>query len=252
MAECVVYGLEVFKDYFKGYEEQYVLIGGAACDIAFEEREQVFRKTRDLDMVLIIEVLTSEFGERFWEFIKGGQYRNKVTNKGKPQFYRFDKPEIDGYPRMIELFCREDFKLKENKGITPIHIDDSISSLSAILLDNDYYELLLDGRTIIDGMPVLRPEYLILFKAKAYLDLFNRRNNGEKVDSSNINKHKNDVLRIVAALTLNRVDKLSSSIKTDIDDFISTLFSYPFDYNLLKERNLKNEEVIDKLKSIYD
>ena len=28
--------------------------------------------------------------------------------------------------------------------------------------------------------------------------------------------------------------------------------SYPFDYNLLKERNLKNEEVIDKLKSIYD
>ena len=248
----MVYGLEVFKDYFKGYEEQYVLIGGAACDIAFEEREQVFRKTRDLDMVLIIEVLTSEFGERFWEFIKGGQYRNKVTNKGKPQFYRFDKPEIDGYPRMIELFCREDFKLKENKGITPIHIDDSISSLSAILLDNDYYELLLDGRTIIDWMSVLRPEYLILFKAKAYLDLFNRRNNGEKVDSSNINKHKNDVLRIVAALTLNRVDKLSSSIKTDIDDFISTLFSYPFDYNLLKERNLKNEEVIDKLKSIYD
>ena len=248
----MVYGLEVFKDYFKGYEEQYVLIGGAACDIAFEEREQVFRKTRDLDMVLIIEVLTPEFGERFWEFIKGGQYRNKVTNKGKPQFYRFDKPETDGYPRMIELFCREDFKLKENKGIAPIHIDDSISSLSAILLDNDYYELLLDGRTIIDGMPVLRPEYLILFKAKAYLDLFNRRNNGEKVDSSNINKHKNDVLRIVAALTLNRVDKLSSSIKTDIDDFISTLFSYPFDYNLLKERNLKNEEVIDKLKSIYD
>lgn len=248
----MVYGLEKFKDYFKGHEEQYVLIGGAACDIAFEEREQVFRKTRDLDMVLIIEVLTPEFGDRFWEFIKGGQYRNKVTNKGKPQFYRFDKPEIDGYPRMIELFCREDFKLKENKGIAPIHIDDSISSLSAILLDNDYYELLLDGRTIIDGMSVLRPEYLILFKAKAYLDLFNRRNNGEKVDSSNINKHKNDVLRIVAALTLNRVDKLSSSIKTDIDDFISTLFSYPFDYNLLKERNLKNEEVIDKLKSIYD
>lgn len=248
----MVNGITIFREYFKGHEDQYVLIGGAACDIAFEEREQVFRKTRDLDMVLIIEVLTPEFGDRLWEFIKAGKYRNKVTNKGKPQFYRFDKPEIDGYPRMIELFCREDFKLKENKGITPIHIDDSISSLSAILLDNDYYELLLDGRTIIDGMSVLRPEYLILFKAKAYLDLFNRRNNGEKVDSSNISKHKNDVLRIVAALTLNRVDKLSSSIKTDIDDFISTLFSYPFDYNLLKERNLKNEEVIDKLKSIYD
>ena len=120
------------------------------------------------------------------------------------------------------------------------------------MLDNDYYGLLLDGRTVIDGMPVLRPEYLILFKAKAYLDLFNRRNNGEKVDSSNINKHKNDVLRIVATLTLDRVDKMPSTVKLDIDSFISTLFTYPFDYNLLKEHNLKNEEVVDKLKSIYD
>lgn len=245
-------GLEKFKDYFKGYEDQYVLIGGAACDILFEEREATFRKTRDLDMVIIIEMLTSEFGKRFWDFVNSGKYRNKVTNKGKPQFYRFDKPEIDGYPKMIELFCREDFKLKETKGITLIHIDDSISSLSAILLDNDYYGLLLDGRTVIDGMPVLRPEYLIIFKAKAYLDLFNRRNNGEKVDSSNISKHKNDILRIVAALTLNRIEKMSSSVKTDIDDYISTLFIYPFDYNLLKERNLKNGEVIDKLKSTYD
>ena len=150
------------------------------------------------------------------------------------------------------VYGLEDFKLKENKGIAPIHIDDSISSLSAILLDNDYYELLLDGRTIIDKMSVLRPEYLIHFKAKAYLDLLNRRNNGEKVDSSNISKHKNDVLRIVAALTLNRIEIMSSAVKVDINDFISTLFSYPFDYNLLKERNLKNEEVIDKLKSIYD
>ena len=109
-------GLEKFKDYFKGYEDQYVLIGGAACDILFEEREATFRKTRDLDMVIIIKMLTSEFGKRFWDFVNSGKYRNKVTNKGKPQFYRFDKPEIDGYPRMIELFCREDFKLNETKG----------------------------------------------------------------------------------------------------------------------------------------
>ena len=248
----MVYGLEVFKDYFKGYEEQYVLIGGAACDIAFEEREQVFRKTRDLDMVLIIEVLTSEFGERFWEFIKGGQYRNKVTNKGKPQFYRFDKPEIDGYPRMIELFCREDFKLKENKGITPIHIDDSISSLSAILLNEDYYQILLEGRTVEDGLSVLRPEYLILFKAKAYLDLDLRKKNGEKIYSGDIGKHKKDILRIIGELELRKTKELPTSVKNDIDNFIVTLIDNPFDYNSLKRHELKNEEVIDKLKSIYD
>lgn len=244
-------GLEKFKDYFKGYEDQYVLIGGAACDILFEEREATFRKTRDLDMVIIIEMLTSEFGKRFWDFVNSGKYRNKVTNKGKPQFYRFDKPEIDGYPRMIELFCREDFKLNETKGITPIHIDDSISSLSAILLDNDYYELLLDGRTVIDGMSVLRPEYLILFKAKAYLDLLNRKNNGEKVDSNDISKHKKDILRIVAQLELEEVKTIPVMVQRDIEDFISILEKEPFDSNLLKVHSIKNEQAIYLLKKPF-
>ena len=31
-------GLDKFKEYFMGYQDQYVLIGGAACDIIFEEQ----------------------------------------------------------------------------------------------------------------------------------------------------------------------------------------------------------------------
>ena len=93
-------------------------------------------------MVLIVEGLTNEFGEKLWEFIHDGGYRNKASNGGKTQFYRFDKPEDDSYPKMIELFCRKDFELREMTGITPIHIDDTVSSLSAILLDDDYYQIL--------------------------------------------------------------------------------------------------------------
>ena len=247
----MVYGLEVFKDYFKGYEEQYVLIGGAACDIAFEEREQVFRKTRDLDMVLIIEVLTPEFGERFWEFIKGGQYRNKVTNKGKPQFYRFDKPEEDKFPKMIELFCRSDFELKSAEGITPIHIDDEVSSLSAILLNDDYYKALLNGKVIRNGLSVLRPEYIILFKAKAYLDLKNRKDLGEKVDSSDIKKHKKDILRIASELMLEKVEGLPIAVGNDIHSFIDLLEQEPFDQNSLKRYGLKNEDIMELLKKVF-
>lgn len=76
---------------------------------------------------------------------------------------------------MIELFCRSDFKLENAEGITPIYIDDEISSLSAILLDDDYYKILLDGKVVRNGLSVLRPEYIILFKAKAYLDLKQRK-----------------------------------------------------------------------------
>lgn len=55
-------GLDVFKEYFKEYTDQYVLIGGAACNIIFEERNSEFRSTKDLDMVLIVEALSPEFG----------------------------------------------------------------------------------------------------------------------------------------------------------------------------------------------
>ena len=174
----MVKGLDRFREFLKGFEGQYVLIGGAACDILFASNEGQFRATRDLDMVLIVEALTSEFGEKFWEFIEAGKYRNKATNAGRPQFYRFDKPENDSYPKMIELFARTDFKLKEMNGLTPIHIDDEVSSLSAILLDEDYYAALLSGMVVVNGLSVLRPEYLLLFKAKAFLDLSERKTKG--------------------------------------------------------------------------
>ena len=60
----MVKGLDTFQKYFADYEEQYVLIGGAACDILFEIYVVNFRSTRDLDMVLIIEALTLEFDAR--------------------------------------------------------------------------------------------------------------------------------------------------------------------------------------------
>lgn len=211
-----------------------------------------FRATRDLDMVLIVEALTLEFGEKFWEFIQDGKYRNKATNREKPQFYRFDKPEDDSYPKMIELFCRSDFELHEMTGITPIHIDDSVSSLSAILLDDDYYKVLLEGKVVADGLSVLRPEYLILFKAKAYLDLKHRKDSGATVDSNDIKKHKKDVLRIAAELMLENAENLPVSVKSDIHTFIDSLEKDPFDENSLKNYGLKNEDVIEVLRRVFN
>lgn len=248
----MVKGLNIFRKYFKEYENQYVLIGGAACDIVFESNDTSFRATRDLDMVLIVEALTPEFGEKFWEFIQDGKYRNKASSEGKPQFYRFDKPENESFPKMMELFCRSDFELREMDGITPVHIDDTVSSLSAILLDDDYYSMLLEGKSIANGLSVLRPEYLILFKAKAYLDLKQRKTNGEIADSNDIKKHKKDVLRISAELMLERVTNLPATVKADIDAFIELLENEPFDANSLKNYGLKNQEVIEALKRVFD
>lgn len=248
----MVKGLDTFRRYFEEYENQYVLIGGAACDIVFERNDSSFRATRDIDMVLIVEALTHEFGEKFWEFIQDGKYRNKATNGEKPQFYRFDKPEDESFPKMIELFCRSDFELREMTGITPIHMDDTVSSLSAILLNDDYYSVLLEGKVVAGGLSVLQPEYLILFKAKAYLDLKHRKETGETVDSNDIKKHKKDVLRIVAELMLESATSLPTSVKADIGTFIESLEKEPFDDNSLKKYGLKNQEVIEVLRKVFD
>ena len=46
--------IDSFKEWFKGSEEQYAIIGGTACDILMTEEGLDFRATKDMDLVLII------------------------------------------------------------------------------------------------------------------------------------------------------------------------------------------------------
>ncbi len=248
----MVKGLDVFREHCRGFEDQYVLIGGAACDILFTNNEGDFRATRDLDMVLIVEALTPELGECFWAFIEAGGYRNKTTSAGTPQFYRFDKPGNDMYPKMIELFARTEYVLKGADGLTPIHVGDDVSSLSAILLNEDYYKILLEGRTVVQGLSVLRPEYLILFKAKAYLDLNAKRTSGANVDSRDIRKHKNDILRILTEFMPERVSELPETVHNDIREFVERLEEETFDSNLMKNYGVTGEELEKLLRETYN
>ena len=101
------------------------------------------------------------------------------------------------------------------------------------------------------GLSVLRPEYIILFKAKAYLDLKKQKDLGEKVDSSDIKKHKKDVLRIASELMLEKVEELPIAVDDDIHSFIDLLEQEPFDQNSLKKFGLKNEDVVEVLKQVF-
>ena len=38
----MIRGLDLFRDYFRDFKEQYVIIGGAACDIVFVEADLSF------------------------------------------------------------------------------------------------------------------------------------------------------------------------------------------------------------------
>ena len=49
----MVTGIDSFKEWFKGSEEQYAIIGGTACDILMTEEGLDFRATKDIDLVLL-------------------------------------------------------------------------------------------------------------------------------------------------------------------------------------------------------
>lgn len=66
----MVTGIDSFKEWFKGSEEQYAIIGGTACDILMTEEGLDFRATKDIDLVLIIEAVDANFGKKFWEYVK--------------------------------------------------------------------------------------------------------------------------------------------------------------------------------------
>ena len=246
----MVKGIDRYKAYFRDYTDQYVLIGGAACDISFGSNNAEFRATRDLDVVLIAEALTREFGQRFWEFIRDGGYQNRAKSSGASQFYRFDKPTQEGFPAMIELFARTEYILEDGAELTPIHIDDSISSLSAILLNDSYYDALLRGRDVIDGFSILRHSWLIPFKARAWLDLNERNRRGEHVDSRNLKKHRNDIIRMAAELVLERCE-LPEEVKSDMANFIEEMNVTDQEIRNLKLRGVKAEDIRRLLTDMY-
>lgn len=247
----MVKGLDKFRTFFTDFPEQYILIGGAACDISFNEAGADFRATKDLDVVLVVEALTKEFGQRFWEFIREGEYQHRARSNGNPQFYRFEKPANKDFPKMIELFARTDTVLHPDIAIIPLHIDDAVSSLSAILLNQDYYQLLMKGRKVINGVSVLSASYLVPFKAKAWLDLNDKKLSGAHVDSRDVKKHRNDVLQIVAELPLEDRIELPAMIKEDMLHFTELMKNELIDLKTLGLKNVKLDNLIELLKAIY-
>lgn len=248
----MVTGLEKFKEYFSGFEGMYTLIGGVACGLLMDDAGLDFRATKDFDIVLIIEALNEDFGRTFWRFINDGGYKIREKSNGEPEFYRFRNPSSSLYPKEIELFSRKIDILKYDDGdrLTPIHISDEISSLSAILLNDAYYRFLTNGLTVIDGIQTLNYTHIIPFKAKAWLDLKERRNNGESVDKKNIDKHKRDVFRLSQLLTDNNHIEPGDEICEDLKRFINEMSEEDI---ILKDIGVSGtkEEILEILKKVY-
>lgn len=226
----MVNGLNKFKDYFKDYKDNYLLIGGAACDRHIENAGLDFRATKDLDIILIVEAYSAEFVETFWSFIAEGKYEVQEKSSGKKIYYRFKEPADNSFPWQLELFARNPDIVIENKAhLVPIPIGEDVTSLSAILLSDDYYNFTLTHSDFIDEIHLASISALICLKAHAYLDLKSRDKKGETIDSKDIRKHRNDIIRLTAILTQEEINDLPESIEHDLTELIKEFRNDPPD-----------------------
>lgn len=249
----MVKGLETFRAHFADFADRYLIIGGTACDLALREAGLTFRATRDIDMVLCLEAVDAGFGRALWAFVRAGGYGSLEAPPDERRFYRFSKPRVDGYPAMLELFSRipDLLRVEAASHLTPLPIGEEVSSLSAIILDRDYYEWIRAGGIAIDGLPIVRPEHLIPLKARAWLDLTARAADGRAVDGRDIRKHRNDVFRLYAVADPEHRSRPSAAIRADMARFIERMRTEAVDLQSAGLRGATLDTVLDALSRRY-
>lgn len=218
----MVRGLQTFATFFAGEEARYVLIGGVATQLVLEQAGLPARATKDLDIVLCVEALDAEFGRKLWAFIEAGGYELRQHGDGERCFYRFAKPADAAFPHMLEFFAREPGHLPLALGahLTPVPFEQQIQSLSAILLNQDYYAFLHAHTRMLAGVRIVTEQALIPLKARAWLDLVARKAEApDSVDSRHIRKHCNDVLRLSQLLVEGELINVGDAIRADVQGF---------------------------------
>lgn len=138
-----------------------------------------------------------------------------------------------------------------NGHLTPIPMSEELSSLSAILLDSDYYGWARAGRTAIEGLPVVRPEHMIPLKAKAWLDLAARAADGQRIDRKDIRKHRNDVFRLYAIVDPEYRPQPAASLRSDMTLFIERMRTEDVDLKAAGLGGASLETVLDALSRLY-
>ncbi len=212
----MIQGIDKFKEYFKEDMDNYVIIGGLATALIAQDLGFLARATKDIDLVVISKD-NEEFIKKLLRFIKEAGYKTKqrTKNDSKHNLFRFLDSEDKTYPEQLELFAihDENSQIITDKHIIPIETPEFYDYLSAILLDKDYFDLLINHTTNMDGLHIATAEVLIPLKIHAHLNLIGGTANYD-------GKHLNDVIRLVSFLDAENKVKLNGNPKSDFIKFL--------------------------------
>jgi len=134
-------------------------------------------------------------------------------------------------------------------------VDEEASSLSAILLDDDYYKFTLENTSVSEGLHHANDIALIVLKAKAFLNNLKRKQEGQKVRDDDIDKHRKDVIRLTVAINPALKVDTPAVIKDDLRRYIETVKAENPDVKqLMKKLGLPDgtlRQIFDQLTNIF-
>ncbi len=107
--------------------------------------------------------------------------------------------------------------------ITDIPTDEDVSSLSAILLNEEYYDFTKNNSEIKEGIRLANEISLLCLKARAYISNKELKAKGANIQTDNIYKHRRDVLRLLTVLNPDTKIPIPDQIKTDLETFLGQL-----------------------------
>ncbi len=211
-------GLNHFEEYFKDFRESYVVVGGFATLMLLEKQLEGHGKvTQDIDLVLLTTA-SVEMAQKIKAYVKEGEYTIQKGEKDNFSYYRFVNPKVENFAKEIELFAVNDqaLLLDEEQRIIPIDPEEGLYSLSAIMLDNEYFEMIKNNIDNSNRVPCTNTLATIMLKISAFYDLKSRGDDKWK-------KHRRDILKLVLLLTGEEQLELKGRMVGDVELFMEHL-----------------------------
>ncbi len=254
----VVRGIEAFSRAMAAHSADYVLIGGGACSLLFDKAGSDFRLTKDLDVVVLNDHSDPGFARDLWKFVKEGGYEAGKRREGGCAYYRFQLPRDSAraleLPGQIELFARHpDFELADEEAtVAPLPFDEGVSSLSAIILDDGYYEFIRSSAVSIEGVSTLDALHIIPLKMRAHVDLNRKHDAGspDGTNSKNLRKHRSDVAGLAGLLAESDRLELRGRMRADAEAFFDDFERYAARQTNRKQAQ-QLESVLEFLRRVY-
>ncbi|WP_294965954.1 hypothetical protein [Sulfurimonas sp.] len=248
----MIQGLANFTDYFKDNSDDYVVIGGLATAMIMNDFGFIARATKDIDLVVISKD-NEFFLKKLLKFIDIAGYKTKerTDDDSKRNLFRFLDSDNKDYPEQIELFAihEADSDILTASHIIKIDTPKYYKYLSAILLNTEYFNLLIKYTTNVDGLHVATPEALIPLKIHAHLNLL-------EDGDSDAKKHFTDVIRLATMLDEDDVVVLEGLPREEFMKFLPILEETHINTirNIIKEARVgrvPKETILKLLKSVY-